>query len=286
MYSGNYNFFDYKYNISGYTGQDYGGIAQNIYLFGSIVLLIVLLLLLRKISKEKVLIIVRIVGIFMTLLYIGKTTWESIYDIKLSGGFNTGLLPFDTCSIVMLACLIAGFGKGKIKKMAECWLATGSIVGGIATMLYLNAFKYYPFFSIVGGIATMLYLNAFKYYPFFSFGAFYSMIWHFLMVFIGLLLIVTNYVESKYENVLNGFIFHLIISLIIIPIDFIFNFDFMLYLNLGGIPIFEDIAARFTEMNIQIINPIMMLILYFVAFNIIYVMSLIIKSIKYNNKIR
>ena len=261
MFSGNYNFFDYKYNISGYTGQDYGGIAQNIYLFGSIALLIVLLLILRKISKEKVLTIVRIVGIFMTLLYIGKTTWESIYDIKLSGSFNTGLLPFDTCSIVMLACLIAGFGKGKIKKMAECWLTTGNIVGGIATMLYLNAFKYYPFFS---------------------FGAFYSMIWHFIMVFIGLLLIVTNYVELKYKNVLLGFLFHLIISLIIIPIDFIFNFDFMLYHNLGGIPIFEDIATRFTEKNIQIINPIMMLILYFVAFNIIYVMSLIIKSI--NNK--
>lgn len=261
MFSGNYNFFDYKYNISGYTGQDYGSIAQNIYLFGSIALLIILLLLLRKISKEKVLTIVRIVGIFMTLLYICKTTWESIYDIKLSGDFNTGLLPFDTCSIVMLACLIAGFGKGKIKTMAECWLTTGSVVGGIATMLYLNAFKYYPFFS---------------------FGAFYSMIWHFLMVFIGLLLIVTNYVELKYKNVLLGFLFHLIISLIIIPIDFIFNFDFMLYHNLGGIPIFENIATKFTQMNIQIINPIMMLILYFVSFNFIYVMSLIIKSI--NNK--
>ena len=34
MFRGNYNFFDYKYNILGYTGQDYGGIAQNIYLFG------------------------------------------------------------------------------------------------------------------------------------------------------------------------------------------------------------------------------------------------------------
>ena len=108
------------------------------------------------------------------------------------------------------------------------------------------------------------------------------MIWHFIMVFIGLLLIVTNYVELKYKNVLLGFLFHLIISLIIIPIDFIFNFDFMLYHNLGGIPIFENIATKFTQMNIQIINPIMMLILYFVSFNFIYVMSLIIKSI--NNK--
>jgi len=258
MFSGNYNFFDYKYNILGYTGQDYGGIAQYIYLFGSIALIIILLLVLRKISKEKVQIIIRVTGIFMTLFYISKTTWESIYDIKLSGSFNTGLLPFDTCSIVMLACLLAGFGKGKIKKMAECWLTTGSIVGGIATMLYLNAFKYYPFFS---------------------FGAFYSMTWHFLMVFIGLLLIVTNYVELKYENVLSGFLFHLMISLIIIPIDFIFNFDFMLYLNLGGIPVFEDIATKFTAMNMQLINPILMLILYFVAFNIIYVLSLIIKKL-------
>ena len=258
MFRGNYNFFDYKYNIAGYTGQDYGGIAQNIYLFGSIILMTVLLFFLRKVSKEKVLKIIRVIGIFMTLLYICKTTWESIYDIKLSGSFNTGLLPFDTCSIIMLTCLLAGFGKGKIKKMAECWLTTGSIVGGIATMLYLNAFKYYPFFS---------------------FGAFYSMIWHFLMVFTGLLLIVTNYVELKYENVLLGFLFHFIISLIIIPIDFIFNFDFMLYLSLGGIPIFEDIATKFTQMNLQVINPIMMLILYFIAFNIIYIFSIIIKKI-------
>ena len=258
MFRGNYNFFDYKYNIAGYTGRDYGGIAQNIYLFGSIILMTVLLFFLRKVSKEKVLKIIRVIGIFMTLLYICKTTWESIYDIKLSGSFNTGLLPFDTCSIIMLTCLLAGFGKGKIKEMAECWLTTGSIVGGIATMLYLNAFKYYPFFS---------------------FGAFYSMIWHFLMVFTGLLLIVTNYVELKYENVLLGFLFHFIISLIIIPIDFIFNFDFMLYLNLGGIPIFEDIATKFTQMNLQVINPIMMLILYFIAFNIIYIFSIIIKKI-------
>ncbi len=159
----------------------------------------------------------------------------------------------------MLACLLAGFSKGKMKKMAECWLTTGGIVGGIAAMLYLNAFKYYPFFS---------------------FGAFYSMIWHYLMVFIGLLLIVTNYVELKYENVLLGFMFHLLISLIVIPMDFIFDFDFMLYHYLGGIPTFEDIASNLTNMNMQMINPIMMLILYFLAFNFIYFVTLSIKKIK------
>ena len=258
MFKGNYNFFDYKYNIQGYTGEDYGSIAQYIYLFVSIILLIILLYLLRKSSKEKVLKIIRVIGIFMIIFYLVKTTWESFYDIKYTGSFNTGLLPFDTCSIIMLACLLSGFTKGKIKELSDSWLITGSIVGGIATMLYLNAFKYYPFFS---------------------FGAFYSMIWHFLMVFIGLLLIVTNYIPLKYETVLKGYLFHLIISLIVIPIDFIYNFDFMLYLNLGGIPIFEDIASKCTEMNLTYLNPLIMLILYFVSFNIIYFISLCINKL-------
>ena len=259
MFKGDYNFFDYKYNISGYNGQDFGGLAQYLYLTISIILITILLILLRKSPKERVLKIIRIVSIFLVIFYIVKTTWESIYDIKLSGSFNTGLLPLDTCSIIMYAGLIAGFAKGKIKKMAECWLATGGVVGGIGAMLFLTAFNYYPFWS---------------------FGAFYSMIWHFLMVFLGLLLIVTNYVDMKYSTIIYGYIFHLIISLIVIPIDFYFNFDFMFYLNLSSIPIFQDIADYFTSINLQILNPIMMLILYFLAFNIAFLIPLGIKKIK------
>ena len=258
MFNGNYNFFDYKYNIEGYTGQHFGSIYQYIYLGISIVLLVVLLILLRKSSKEKVLKIIRAVSIFMIIFYIGKTTWESIYDIQKFGEFNYNLLPFDTCSIIMYAGILSGFGKGKIKDMATCWLATGCIVGGIANMLFLNAFKFYPFFS---------------------FGAFYSMIWHFLMVFIGLLIIVTNYVDMKYDMVLKGYKLHLLISLIVILMDFIFDFDFMLYKNLGGVPIFQNVAEKLTSMNLQILNPIMMLILYFVFFNIIYFIAFGIKKI-------
>lgn len=259
MFRGNYNFFDYKYNIQGYNGQDYGGIAQYVYLVISIVLLVFLLFKLRKSSKEKVKKITRGTSIFLLLFYIAKTAWESFYDIKLTGAFNTGLLPFDTCSIIMLAGIIAGFAKGKIAKMAQCWLTTGGVVGGIATMLFLNAFKYYPFFS---------------------FGAFYSMIWHFLMVFIGILLIITEYVDIKYVSVLYGYVFHLIISLFVIPLDFIFNWDFMLYLNLGGVPIFEDLASKLTAMNLQFLNPIIMLVLYFIAFSIIYIIPLGLKKIR------
>ena len=257
MFKGNYRFFDYKYNIMGYTGQDYGGIAQYIYLIISIVLLVVLLFLLRKSTKEKVLKIIRVLSVFLVLFYIGKTTWESIHDIKLNGSFNTGLLPFDSCSIIMLAGMISGFSTGKIKDYSNAWIITGGVVSGFATMLYLNAFKYYPFFS---------------------FGAFYSMIWHFLMVFMGLLLIVTNYVEINYKTLIKGFIFHLIVSLFVIPIDFIFNFDFMMYKELGGIPIFEGFALKLMNNGLAFFNPIIMLILYFIAFNFVFLIAFLLKK--------
>ncbi len=158
----------------------------------------------------------------------------------------------------MIAGILAGYAKGKIQKISECWLATGSIVGGIATMVVLNAFKYYPFLS---------------------FGAFYSMIWHFLMVFIGLLLIVTNYVEMKYSTIINGFILQFVFSLVVILLDFIFNWDFMMFLNLGGIPIFEDVATKLTSLKLQFLNPALMLVLYFVAFNIVFLIPLGIKKV-------
>lgn len=259
MFKGKYNFFDYKYNIAGYNGQDFGRIGQYIYLIISIIILITLLIVLKKSSKEKVLKIIRIISIFLTVFYIIKTTWESIYDIKITGSFNTGLLPLDTCSIIMLAGLISGFSKGKIKEYADYWLATAGVVGGISNMLFLNVLKYYPFFT---------------------FSALYSMIWHFLMVFLGLLLIITKYINIEYKTIIKGFLFHLAISLIIIPIDFIYNFDFMLYKNLGGVPIFEDIASNLTSKGLQFLNPIMMLVLYYISFNIVFIIPFIIKKLK------
>lgn len=259
MFNGDYNFFEYKYNIIGYEGQDYGGIAQNVYLGVSLVLLIVSIMIFRKLSKEKIHRLIRVVSVFMVLFYLFKTTWESLYDIRIQGEFNTGLLPFDSCSIIMLAGIISGFAKGKIKEYADAWIVTGGIVGGIAAMLYLNAFKYYPFWS---------------------FGAFYSMTWHFLMVFMGITLIASKYISMEFKTVIKGFIFHLFISLFVIPIDFIFDFDFMLYKYLGGVPFFEGVASKLAESGMQFLNPILMIILYFIAFNIIYVFVFLIQKIK------
>ncbi len=245
MFTGDYGFFDYKYNITGYAGQDYGGPAQTAYLIASAVLLVLLLLILRGSSRERVRRIVGFTGVFLTLFYLGKTAWESYYDIRLSGAFNTGILPLDTCSIVMPAALLAGFGRGRAQRLAESWLATGGVVGGIGTMVRLNAFNFYPFLS---------------------FGGLYSMLWHLLMVFLGLLLIVTDENCCGRGTVHRGFLFHLVFSAFVIPVDFIWDFDFMLYRCLGGVPVFEGVASRLTEAGLVFLNPLLMLLLYYLAF--------------------
>ena len=257
IFTGDYDFFDYKGNITGYTGQDYGGFAQYLYLMISAALLAVLLVTLRKSSRERVRRIIGWLGVFLIAFYLGKTAWESYYDVKQAGGFNTYLLPFDTCSLIMPAAILAGFGKGKVQRIAECWIATGGIVGGFATMLFLNAFKYYPFLS---------------------FGATYSMVWHFLMVFMGLLILISSRPPVRFSLVTHGFLFHLLASVVVIPIDFIFGFDFMLYRDLGGVPFFEGLASRMKDAGVGFLNPVLMLVLYFAAFCIIFLLAAGIKN--------
>jgi len=53
MFTGDYCFFEYKYNIPGYTGQDYGGAAQYVYLIISVILLAVTLTALRKTPQKR-----------------------------------------------------------------------------------------------------------------------------------------------------------------------------------------------------------------------------------------
>lgn len=260
MFTGDYNFFDYKMNIPGYTGQDYGGFPQYLYLGVSVVLLVALLVLLRKAPPRKVRRIIGALGIFLTVLYVGKTAWETYYDLRQTGGFNVWLLPLDTCSVIMPAAILAGFAKGKLQRMAEAWIATGGVVGGFATMIFLRAFNFYPFLS---------------------FGAFYSMTWHFLMVFMGLLILVTKRPPLRFSLVTDGFLFHLIPSAVAIPLNYclgVDNLDFMLYRFLGGVPFFEGIAEKLTGAGLPFLNPPLMLALYFAVFCVVFLIAAGVKN--------
>ena len=250
MWNGPYDFFDYKYSIAGYAGQDFHGAGRYIYLIASIVLITALLIIFRNAKRETVRRYLKVLGIFMVAIFLIKSSWETYFDITIGPGhaFNIGLLPFDTCSIIMLAAPLAGFGKGKVEKLGAGWLASGGVVGGISNLLFLQALNYYPFWT---------------------FGAFYSMIWHFLMVFTGLWLLVTNYVDANVKTLLYGFVLHMAYSVIVIPVAYATNMDFMLYLRAGGAPLIEKLGAILWDKGLPFITTAIMILIYFVCFAII-----------------
>jgi len=238
-------FFTYKgvfREVFGYSGQDYDGPGRMIYLGVSIALVILLCILFRKAKHEHIKIYLRVLGIVMLAMNIGKFAWETYFDIASGEGFNIYILPFDTCSIVVWAALLAGFAKGPFKLSGETWLATIGIAGGISNLLFLQALKYYPFFT---------------------FGAFYSMIWHFVMVFTGFFLVVAGYVELNFKTVLTSFILHMIISVPVIILDYAQGIDFMLYLSAGGVPVFEGIAEKLNGAGLNAVTTLMMVAVYF-----------------------
>lgn len=262
MFTGDYGFFDYKYDIPGYHGQDFGGPAQLFYLALSALLTVLLLRSLRGLSRERLRRLVGWTGVFLILLYLGKTAWETYYDLQRSGSFNWGLLPLDTCSLVMPAALLAGFGRGRARRLGECWLVTGGVAGGLATMVSLNALNYYPFLS---------------------FGGFYSMLWHFLMVLLGLLLGRAGLWEEK-QTPAWGFRLQLLAALAVIPVDFLFDFDFMMYRQLGGIPLFEDLASDLSARGLGFLNPLLMLGLYWLAFRLVSGLPRLLLSLRRSGK--
>lgn len=246
MWTGQYGFFDYKGNITGYSGQDYMSPIQYILTAIGMVGVIFLLIFLRNMKKEKSKRMLWIMGIVFTSLYIIKTTWESYWDIKIGGGFNIWILPFDTCSIFMPALLVAGLSKKDsfVERVAAVFLATIGFAGGVANFIFLRGLKYYPMFS---------------------FGALYSFFWHLAMVFVALFIPTSKFHKFEWKDIFIGMIPLLLFSLFVIPFNYIKGLDFMLLNGAGGVPLIEGIAEKLINAHLRVFATLLMLVCYLAA---------------------
>lgn len=243
MWNGKYGFFDYKGNITGYNGQDYMSPIQYILTAIGVVGVIVLLFFLRNIKKEKSKRMLWIMGIVFTSLYIIKTSWESYWDIKIGGGFNIWILPFDTCSIFMPALLVAGLSKKDsiYERVAAVFLATIGLAGGIANFIFLRGLKYYPMFT---------------------FGALYSFFWHLAMVFVALFIPITKFHKFEWKDILIAMIPMLLYSVFVIPFNYVKDLDFMLLNGAGGVPLIEGLAEKLINAHLRVFATLLMLLAY------------------------
>ena len=258
MFSGFYRFFDYKYNIAGYDGQDYYGIMHSVYQLICIIFIPLLVRLFKNKDSKTITKMMRVIAIALIIEEITKITWESYWDIKTGQGFNFyGILPLETCSLFIYSLTAAAFGKGKVREYALCWMSSIGIIGGASYIIFTNALKWYPFFT---------------------YGAFHSMIFHFLMVFMGLLVIFSSMHRFTLSDINHGFMPQLLLATLVIPLDYLFNWDYMLLHHAYGVPIIESIGEILEKGSMPFVTTLLMLLLYYVIGGVMTVIAIRIQS--------
>ena len=90
-------------------------------------------------------------------------------------------VPLYFCSLLLYAGALASFSKGKLKRMGEVFLATGGIIGGLVFIIVpTTSLPTYPMWHIV---------------------SLHSFLYHGIMVYLGLLINITHYIEIKLSDI-------------------------------------------------------------------------------------
>lgn len=148
------------------------------------------------------LIIITIVGIMFALKNTVNKTKEEVQQIikkctiivwileiimiifKLSTGDIRNLnnyVPLYYCSLLLYAGLLSSFCKGVLKKVGDIFLATGGIIGGVVfIILPTTSLPSYPMLHIV---------------------SLHSFFFHGTMIYLGLLINITNYIELHITDI-------------------------------------------------------------------------------------
>ena len=90
-------------------------------------------------------------------------------------------MPLYYCSLLLYAGAMSSFGKGKIKRAGDVFLATGGIIGGI--------------------IFIILPTTSLPSYPMLHFLSIHSFFFHGTMVYLGLLINITHYIKLEWKDI-------------------------------------------------------------------------------------
>ena len=129
-------------------------------------------------TKEEVSKIIKRCTITMWILEVIMITF------KISTGDTKNLnnyVPLYYCSLLLYAGLLSSFAKGKLKRVGDVFLATGGIIGGIVFMILpTTSLPAYPMLHIV---------------------SLHSFLYHGTMVYLGLLINITHYIELHLSDI-------------------------------------------------------------------------------------
>lgn len=131
-----------------------------------------------KKSKEEIYEIIKKITIVICIL----EAFKIIYSISLNSLYEVNsYLPLYYCSMLIYACLLSSFGKGKFQRAGDVFLMVGSVIGGVVFILYPStSLPTYPAFHIL---------------------SIHSFLYHGIMVYLGTLLNKTRYIKLEKKDI-------------------------------------------------------------------------------------
>lgn len=186
-----------------------------------------------------------------------------IISFKIAANGTSNLneyVPLYYCSLLLYSGLLSSFGKGKLKRVGDVFLATGGIIGGII-------FIFFPTTSLPA-------------YPMLHLVSIHSFIFHGIMVYLGLLINLTNYIELEKKDIIYYLSLVGIICIIAYIVNKIFGSNLMF--------ISENFPGTFIEIVYNItgkfFTPFMILAQMFLPFYIVYGIVRVTKNVKVHNE--
>ena len=170
----------------------------------TIICIILALNFIYRKNKEDVYKIIKNLTIIICILEIIKIVF-SIYQSSFAD--VNSYVPLYYCSILLYAGILSSFGKGNFKRAGDVCLATGSIIGGIVFLIYPS--------------------TSLPMYPAFHFLSIHSFFFHGTMVYLGILINITNYVELKLSDAKYFAIIIAIMSILALIVNKISNGNLM-----------------------------------------------------------
>lgn len=262
-----YKFFDYKYNIEGFTS-DLFSTAHIVYIFLAVVSVVIFSILFRNAEHKKIDIFLKVLSIFMAVMEIVKITWESSWDIKTGRGFNYGgLLPLYTCSLFIYTLLIVAWGK-----KGSVWREYSlSFIGTI---------------GLLCGFIGVIYCNGLNWYPFWTFGAWYSLMFHYLMFATGVFVLATRFKKLEWKDIFRGWVPMLFLAFFSIPACYEYGADYMSIYSGDGVPLLENLAQALSSIHFRWVYTFIALCSYMIVSLIVVSIYKLVEYIISKNKLQ
>ncbi len=216
-------------------------------------IIIVAVILTKGLSKRWIKRLTKIIALVLAILEIGKIMYNVHYDYLNIDN----IVPLHFCSLFIYSCFMAGFGKGITEKFGSSYIAGAGIICG-------GFFLIFPTTSL-----TM--------HPIIHFLSIHSMIYHSLMVYLGIMYLITDVFEPTIKNFKYYLIYCFVFYVPALIINTIYNSNLMFLREPYRIPIpFLAVVQK----NAQIVYTLIIMVAYLLTYLVPYVIYMIRKKAK------